>query len=109
MVTKTFELRDRATFVPVLAVKLSPGSVADQYLLRRAGYGTDDDYILMMGLDGGCDKATSDPYDWGSNRTRLICHDFIIKHWDELESGQVLDAEFIAGETDKPKVSERFA
>ena len=110
MIAKTFELRDRATFVPVLAVKLAPKTEADRYLLSRAGFGqmaaAQAEYVMLCGLDGGTDKATCDPYDWGGNRTRLICHKYIIENFDGLYSGQVIDAEFILGETTKPKVSE---
>ena len=111
MIAKTFELRDRGTFVPVLAVKLEPTNKADEYLFARAGYGgwaeNQSKYVLLMGLGGGCDKMTCDPYDWGDNGTRFTCHSYIITHFDELQSGQVLDAEFIRGETAEPKKSER--
>jgi hypothetical protein len=106
MIAKTFELRDRATFVPVLAVKLDPGNDADRYLLARAGFAPGETYVVMCGMSGGTDKATSDPYDWGDNRTRHFGHQQIIEHFDALESGAVIDVEFILGETQKPKESE---
>lgn len=108
METKLFELRDRATFVPVLCVKMVSDQGVENYLLRRSGYGEPFDLIVMTGLAGGMDKATCDPYDWGINRTRLICHQYIQAHWNELASGDVVDAEFIAGESEQPKQSERI-
>jgi len=108
MKTKLFELRDRATFVPVMVTKVEASNEAERYLLRRAGYGLPSDLVIMSGLDGGLDKATCDPYDWGDNRTRLVAHQYIAEHFDELESGAVVDVEFILGERTEPKKSEAF-
>lgn len=109
MIAKTFELRDKATFVPVLAVKLEPSNEQDRYILALSGYGQRPQdqakYIFLMGLNGGLEKATCDPYDWG-DRTRSTCHQYLLEHFDELESGAVIDVEFILGETTEPKVSE---
>lgn len=115
MTAKTFELRDRSTYIAVLAVKLTPTNEADRYLLGRSGYGTtperQSEYILMMGLAGGEDKCTCDPHDWTRNgtRTRFLCHQHIIENWDNLESGAVIDVEFLLGESAAPKESERTA
>lgn len=107
MIAKTFELRDAATFVPVLAVKLEPSNEADRYLLARAGYRRQPheqaEYVVMWALAGG--ECTYDPHDWG-NRTRQVAHAYIIDHFDQLESGAVVDVEFILGERGAPKRSE---
>lgn len=109
MIAKTFEIRDAATFIPVLAIRLDPGNEADRYLLARAGYSRDpgqqSEYVMLCGLNGGCDLATSDPYDW-PNRTRQVAHNHIAVHFDALDSGAVIDVEFILGLRDTPKVSE---
>ena len=111
MKTKTFEIRDRATFIPILAVKLEPGCEADRFLLGRAGFGITPkkqaEYIYLIRISGGEGKAACDPYDWGvSPRTLHTAHLHIMEHFDELESGSVVDVEFILGETKEPKVSE---
>lgn len=112
MICKTFELRDRATFVPVIAIKLQPTNEADRYLLARSGYGKTKEeqaeYVLMAGLDGGLGNMVCDPHHWGDNHTRYVCHTYIIDNFDGLESGDVIDAEFIAGLSVKPKISERL-
>ena len=112
METKFFELRDAGTFIPVLCVQLDSHGEAERYLLARAGFGGSSKhhkgYIVMMGIDGGKGGATSDPYEWEGNRTRMACHQYIIGHWDELESGAVVDYEFITGATEKPKTPERL-
>ena len=110
MIARTFEVRDRATFIPMLAVKLEPDCEADRYLLERAGYGdTAHDqaqYVMLWNLDGGDDQATIDPYKWRNRRTRQTAHAYIIQHWDDIASGNVIDVEYILGETPHPKRSE---
>ena len=109
MMTKTFEIRDRSTFIPALAVRLDPGCERDHYLLARAGYGVTPDrqheYVMLAKLAGDDVRASHDPYDW-SNRTMQTAHQHIIDHFDKLASGAVIDVEFILGETAVAKVSE---
>lgn len=110
MICKTFEFRDKGTFIPVLAVKLEPVSPADNFLFMRAGYGFNKEeqrgYIGLAQIDGGRGQFTTDPYDWGSNRTMHYGHIYINKHFDELQSGSVVDVEFLLGESSSPKKSE---
>jgi len=107
MIAKTFELRDRGTFVPMLAVKLEPACEADRYLLARSGFSEPHkQYVLLLALDGGEGRFTYDPHGWGGNRTRHVAHKFIIENFDTLKSGIVVDVEFILGETSQPKRSE---
>ena len=111
MITKTFEVRDRGTFIPVLAVQLVPVRPKDQFLLARAGYGHSShhqsQYIFLAKLDGGGGHATCDPYDWpGGARTMAIAHEYIVKHFSELSSGAMIDVQFLLGETQQPKLSE---
>lgn len=105
MQSKLFELRDRATFVPVLAIKVEARNEAERYLLRRSGYSLDSLQVILTGLAGGRDMSTCDPYNW-DNRTRQIAHKYIEEHWNELESSDVIDVEYILGETTTPKHSE---
>lgn len=102
--TKLFEVLDTATCVPVLAVRMDIGAADDQerYLLRRSGYGRP--LVLLTECSGG--RCTYDPYDW-NDRTFHTAHEYITEHWDELCSGDVVDVEFILGESDAPKPSER--
>jgi hypothetical protein len=117
MITKLLEIRDRATFIPALAVEMCPDTIdadgiispqrheAQRYLLRRCGYDWRHTTVLLTRLSGE-DRATSDPYYWG-DRTWQVAHLWITEHWTELKDGDVVDVEFILGETSKPKVSER--
>jgi hypothetical protein len=109
---KIFEVRDRMTFMPVLAVRLGSEGEAERYLLSRAGYGvTAADqarYVLLMRLGGGHGEFNCDPHEWSqATRTIPMAHRYILEHWDELESGDVVDVEYICGETPMPKRSER--
>lgn len=115
MITKALEIRDRGTFIPVIAIKMVPDDGMDhepeRYLLRRSGYGFDDPCVVLCRMEcSGVDRnATYDPYSWGGGaRTYQVAHQYIIGHFDELESGDVVDVEFILGETSKPKISERL-
>jgi hypothetical protein len=106
---KYFEIRDRATFIPVFAFRArsETSHPAETYLLSRAGYGlfNDSDLVIMGRLEGH--GSYYDPYAWNS-RTMTTAHNFIMEKFDHLESGAVVDVEFILGETEKPKISERL-
>ena len=96
--TLMLELRDRMTFIPTLAIEISG---EDGYLARRAGYGPL--CVLFGRLNGG--TFHYDPYDW-ADRTWKTAHTLIIEHFNELKDGDVVDVEFILGETTTPKQSE---
>lgn len=107
MEAKFFEVRDRATFLPVLAVCLNdPGTDGERYLLRRCGYEPANQNIMLTRLSGET-SASGDPYHW-DDRTMATAHLYIYEHWDELVPGQVVCCEAIRGERAEPKVSERF-
>ena len=110
MISKTFEIRDAGTFIPVLAVKLEPVTEQDRYLLARAGFGRlpqqQAEYVLVCRISGGEGKCTSDHHEWGGSRTMTVAHDFIRRNFDNLESGAVVDVEFILGFKPTKKESE---
>lgn len=101
MKTKLIEVLDRMTFIPALAVEVS-GS--DGYLARRAGYA--DRCIVFGKLAGG--RFSYDPYDHG-DRTMCAAHQYVAENWDALESGAVVDVEFVLGEVERPKRSEALS
>ena len=51
-------------------------------------------------------QSNYDPYSWG-DRTYSVAHNYIQEHWDEIKAGDVIDVEYILGETPEPKLSER--
>lgn len=105
---KFFELRDKMTFVPIVCVSCSIAekTLDEQYLLRQAGYSEDNELILLTDLRG------NRPIDYNcsswQDRTFKTAHEYIQKNWKCLQSGSVIDVEYILGESDVPKVSERF-
>jgi hypothetical protein len=117
MTVKLFEIRDAATFIAAMATQLRSRDEAEFYLLRRAGYSKEqiafdrprelEPYVLLTNLDGRS-PCNYDVYNWHGNRTMQVAHAFIIEHWDTLQSGAVIDVEFILGERPAPKTSERF-
>lgn len=124
MITKCFEVRDRMTFVPVLAVQMVPrlqmtcveaGTLLDakwerneapDYLIRRCGYPTESPYSVLLCRLDGTGRVAVDPYDWG-DRTFLVAHNHITENFDALPDGAVVDVEHILGETAQHKRSER--
>ena len=98
MEQKFVEIRDRGTFVPALAIRLSGD---DHYLARRAGYDSPLVILILLSLM----KCAYDPYEWGG-RTYPVAHNWLQEHFDEHENGAVVDVEFILGESNAPKRSE---
>lgn len=120
MQAKALEIRDEGTFIPLLAVDMNPGpfgdcptqdglSNAQGYLLRRCGYACDGRPNIMITYLAGGRRADNDPYGWEyQGRTFQVAHKWIIENWADLRDGDVVDVQFILGETDAPKRSERF-
>jgi hypothetical protein len=108
MKTKTLEIRDEGTFIPVLCVDMNPDNDVQRYYLReRCGYPCDGrPNIALTHLAANGDRCWNDPQAWGG-RTRPVAHNYIIDHWEELNDGDVIDVQFILGETEAPKKSER--
>lgn len=108
MIIKAIEIRDAATFIPAVAIKMEPANEAQRYLMARVGF-RDGAGVVLMVLN--TQKATADPYDWPSlglgPRTMPVVHVWLEQHFDEVVDGDVIDVEFILGETSAPKASER--
>lgn len=108
MKTKALEIRDRNTFVPAIAVQMSPDNEGQRYLLRRVGYSCEvGEFQVMFFRANGDGVAYSDPYQW-PNRTMQVAHNFVLENFDRLQDGDVVDVQFILGETKEPKQSERL-
>jgi hypothetical protein len=111
MTSKILEIRDSMTFIPALAVKMVADNPTQHFYLHRTGYATaTEPIIVLMRLSDH--KAASDPYGWptliGSTRTMMVAHEWIQEHFDHLSDGDVVDVEFILGETAAPKTTERL-
>lgn len=111
MQTKFVEIRDEGTRVDAIAIRMSSDDPIPQYYLRRSGHPEDGSSIMLMCVYDG--KATNDPYEWEkvgmSIRTMGNAHNWICEHFDEISDGDVVDVQFLLGETKEPKIAERLA
>lgn len=109
--TKMFEVRDRMTYIPIIAIRMRSLDEAERYMLSRAGYGqTNDDVLtLTVRIEGKIEGAYSS-YRWEDSdaRTMPVAHDYIHKNWNDLKTGDVIDVEYILGETEECKLPERL-
>lgn len=109
MITKIFEIRDRGTYIPVLATKLDGENFIEDFHIHGAGIGVNCKCapIFIAKLSNPTD-AHYDPYGWNDPRTMLTAHKHIADNFDNLVNCEVIDVEFILGETTTTKLSEVF-
>jgi hypothetical protein len=72
MTIKLFEIRDKGTCIPAMAIRVSGD---DGWLMRRAGFKSPMIYLVALATE----RAAYDPYNWG-NRTMKGAHLFIAEH-----------------------------
>jgi len=106
MILKLFEVRDEGTHIGAFAFDATDSHATEQerYLLRRSGF--DGLSLVVFGYIDGTRKTEYDPECWGG-RTMRAAHYHVMQHWHELKSGDVIDVEFVLGETTTRKESER--
>ena len=105
MKTKCIEIRDWATCIPVLAIKMEAANpIEAAFLWRRCGYPQDGSTVVLMKLDS--QEASYDPYWWSDGRTMGNAHLWITAHWDEIKEGSVVDVRLILGEEQEPATPE---
>lgn len=110
MEVKCLEIRDANTFIPVICIRPVPDNEAQRYLLRRDGYRGDASEPCIILIDAQCRGVAYDPYDWPGkkgSRTHCAAHVYIEQHWWTLSDGDVVDVQYILGESSTKKVSER--
>lgn len=115
--TKLFEIRDRATFIPVMAILMrakeshpetnASETEAEAYLLARTGFRPEVNGDLVVVVVLSRLEATYSPHDWNCH-TLEPAHRYISEQWPSLKSGDVIDVEFIKGESTAKKISERL-
>jgi len=81
---------------------LKSGTPPRSFRLWRAGFG--DALVYLIHLEG--QKCAYDHFEW-NNQTMHVAHEYIDMNWAKLEDGDVVDVQFILGETPEPKKSER--
>jgi hypothetical protein len=104
--TKFFEVRDHGTFIPIISTRyvVDPNNSIAYSLFRHGGWSNDNPPIVVTHLSSS--KANVNPFDWTNGRTMSIAHQHIIRDWDQLNSGQVIDVRVVLGETNIPVENE---
>lgn len=105
METKLIEIRDAATMIPAVAVKVTAGNKKEAYLIGRAAM-HDRDYIFLFRMDSS--PTEWDPNRWKDKRTMMTVHQYLYANWKKIKPGWVVDVEFILGETKVVKKPERL-
>ena len=105
---KIFEVRDRCTLMAVLATKLTSGNSKERQLAHREGFfGGGPNMVIVTKLNNlhtYCDPYTCESEEVG--RTMSVAMQYIQAGFETLQSGEVIDVEFILKETAQPKESE---
>ena len=104
---KLFEIRDRGTFMPVMATQTKGNDKKEIYLLEAAGFSNSNPLIILHFFKAYHWETHYNAYHW-EDRTRLHAHQYIQQNWDALKSGDVIDVEYILDETAEPKMSQRL-
>jgi hypothetical protein len=107
MQVKCLEIRDAGTFIPVICIHPVADNPQQYYLLQRDGYSGEAWESCIIMIDAQCRGCAYEPYGWNkSARTLPRAHLYITEHWRELKDGDVVDVEYILGETKVKKTSE---
>lgn len=107
MEIKLFEIRDSCTFIPAYAVSFRNSTEEESYLSGRAGYEKDGKTIIF-GYLAYPEKSSYDSIDFLAGRTMKIAMEYVRDNWESVKSGDVIDVEWILGEKEDIKVSERI-
>jgi len=109
-ITKVFDVRDVGTKMTLVAVQLGYNYNEDElHATEHAGYGSDEEtqrnYVVFY---WPVDKDGShDTYHWYGRRTEFCAVTFVKAFIEDLRHGEIIDVEWLLGETDYPKVGDR--
>jgi hypothetical protein len=73
--------------------------------MRRAGWGNNIEQVFVV-INLLTMETNYDEHNWKSRRTIPNAHRHLIEHWEELNSGDVIDVEYILGDSLVKKISE---
>ena len=111
MEVKVFEIRDRATMFPAVAIRIEHAHIRERKILRRGGFNLDE-VVVMFSHSSDEIRAYRDEYlarQKELGRTAYHAVEYIQNHFEELKDGQVIDVEYILDEVAAPKESEYTA
>ena len=100
--SKFVAVMDRGTRLPLIASRFHPESLEEAVMFSTHGFGVDpQEYTFFYSINTG--TCSYDPYKMGDRYTLTPACVYIRDNWDEVESGSVVDAEYLRGETEKPR------
>ena len=103
--SKMFEIRDSGTHITAVCTRMISGDEAEHYGLRRMGYADENPLVVMVPLHN-MERTGYDPY--MHSRTLFTAHKYITENFCTLTTGEVIDVQFILGETATKKQTERI-
>lgn len=105
MKSKLIEIRDVCTCITAIAIKTDPDNSIEESFFRRGGWGSNS--VILVKCNGET-IANYDPFEWRSkgNRTMFEAHRYIEEHFDELKDFDIVDVQYILGETNEIKKSD---
>jgi hypothetical protein len=92
-----------------MAIKLKARDMAEAYLFSRAGFvitnNTYGKYVILIKIE--TNEVQWDYEEW-PNRTMITAHKYIQDYFNQLNTGDVIDVEYILGLSENKKQSERI-
>lgn len=105
MRTKFFEIRDRATCIPALVIEMISNIPLEILFLKHAGYSMNRACYMLIMIE--TQECRYNSYEWNrGTRTMEIAHKFIEDNFKNLQDCDVIDVQFILGETKEPVKSD---
>lgn len=102
MEVKRIEVRDAATTIPAIAIRL----ILSHRIDRHAGW-PKDSVLVYFGRLNSEEALRQSCWDWhATSRTMPEAHRLLEQRWDDFQDGEVLDVEFELGETEVKKLPE---
>ena len=107
MKSKFLEIRDAATRIPVLAMKMQGETPIETAYFEICGWDDmGEDNVILLKISGIPELIFDPSYFKDIDRTIFNAHTYIQKNFDKLNNGDVVDVQFILGETKIIKTAE---
>lgn len=101
MEVKLFEVRDRGTMIPWIAIKMDGSTMSrpQRWLMESAGYGSEFPCIIQG--HAHFPGTWTYRYEEIENPRTMQAAPFIAEHFDKLMGGEVVDVRVLLGESKK--------
>lgn len=103
---KMLAVMDRGTHIPLIAFKVSPNTMKECVMLERHDFGVNPhEHTFFYDISSG--TCSHNPYKMEGSYTLTPACKHIRDNWGSINSGDLVDAEYIRGETSEPRIWER--